>query len=204
MLAPTPIRQAESHESTPFDSSPNAGGDAGDRVMKAKRLLASLIVALACLTGLPDWPAHAETAIDNPSGLPVPRFVSLRSDEVNLRTGPGLNYPIEWVYQRRGLPVEVIDEFDTWRQIRDFEGTEGWVHQSMIDGQRTFLITNDEQPIVMTPEDHAKTAARLQKGVVGEIQECDANGWCLVSVKGYRGWIKHADFWGSLDGEVFE
>jgi SH3-like domain-containing protein len=172
--------------------------------MKAKRLIASLVVALACLAGLPDRPVRAETAIDNPSGLPVPRFVSLRSDEVNLRTGPGLNYPIEWVYQRRGLPVEVIDEFDTWRQIRDFEGTEGWVHQSMIDGQRTFLIVNDEQKIVMTPEDHAKTAARLQKGVVGEIQECDASGWCLVSVKGYRGWIRHADFWGSLDGEVFE
>lgn len=176
--------------------------------MKAKRLVASLFVTVACLAGLSAGPGHAqtatETAIDNPSGLPVPRFVSLRSDEVNLRTGPGLNYPIEWVYQRRGLPVEVIDEFDTWRQIRDFEGTEGWVHQSMIDGQRTFLITNDEQPIVMTPEDQAKTAARLQKGVVGEIQECDANGWCLVSVKGYRGWIKHADFWGSLDGEIFE
>jgi SH3-like domain-containing protein len=172
--------------------------------MNVKRLVASLVVALACLAGLPDRPAHAETAIDNPSGLPVPRFVSLRSDEVNLRTGPGLNYPIEWVYQRRGLPVEVIDEFDTWRQIRDFEGTEGWVHQSMIDGQRTFLITNEVQPIVMTPEEHAKSAARLQKGVVGEIQECEASGWCLVSVKGYRGWIKHSDFWGSLDGETFE
>lgn len=167
--------------------------------------LAVATAAFAALlaTGAPQA-VRAQTAVDNPSGLPVPRFVSLRSDEVNLRTGPGLNYPIDWVYKRKGLPVEVIDEFDTWRQIRDFEGTEGWVHQSMIDGKRTFLITNDVQPIVFTPEEGAKYAARLQRGVIGEIQECEASGWCLVSTHGYRGWIRPADFYGVHEGEVFD
>jgi SH3-like domain-containing protein len=173
--------------------------------MNATRLAAIVALTIACFAAAPGGSSlHAQTAIDNPSGLPVPRFVSLRSDEVNLRTGPGLNYPIDWVYKRKGLPVEVIDEFDTWRQIRDFEGTEGWVHQSMIDGQRTFLIVSDEQPILFTPEDGEKSAARLQRGVVGDIQECGETGWCLVSVKGYRGWIRREDFFGALEGEVFE
>lgn len=173
--------------------------------MNATRLAAIVALTIACIALAPiAIPARAQTAIDNPSGLPVPRFVSLRSDEVNLRTGPGLNYPIDWVYKRKGLPVEVIDEFDTWRQIRDFEGTEGWVHQSMIDGERTFLILNEEQPILLTPEDEGKSAARLQRGVIGDVQECNETGWCLVSVKGYRGWIRRENFFGVLEGEVFE
>jgi len=179
----------------------------------AIRFAAVIALSLAALSAV-SYRTTAETgsesgatttaAIDNPSGLPVPRFVALRSDEVNLRTGPGLTYPIDWVYMRKGLPVEVIDEFDTWRQIRDYEGTEGWVHQSMIDGKRTFMILGELQPIMFTQEDHGKSAARLQPGVIGDIQECQANGWCLVSVQGFRGWIRREKIWGVLDGEVFE
>jgi SH3-like domain-containing protein len=186
--------------------------------MKPARLVSAVLIAFFSLAvpaaGFPPilrdmlpvagTDAVAQTSIDNPSGLPVPRFVSLRSDEVNLRTGPGLTYPIDWVYKRKELPVEVIDEFDTWRQIRDFEGTEGWVHQSMIDGKRTFMILGEQRVITLIPEEHAKSAARLQPGVIGEIQECLESGWCLVSAKGYRGWIKRELLWGTLEGEVFE
>ncbi|MEX0808477.1 MAG: SH3 domain-containing protein [Dongiaceae bacterium] len=147
--------------------------------------------------------ASAQNTVENPSGLPVPRFVSLRSNEVNLRTGPGLTHPIEWVYQRKGLPVLVIGEFDTWRQIRDYEGTEGWVHQSMIDGERSFMVIDAQRAAHLTPQPEAKVAVRMDPGVIGQLLECDATNWCLVSVQGYRGWVERGEIWGSLDGEVF-
>ena len=77
------------------------------------------------------------------SGLTLPRFVSLRASEVNMRTGPGTRYPIAWVYKQRNLPVEIVDEFDTWRRIRDWEGSEGWVHQSMLHGRRSIMVVED-------------------------------------------------------------
>ena len=167
--------------------------------------VAALLTAATIVAGfgstIPE--AAAQTTVENPSGLPVPRFVSLRSNEVNLRTGPGLTHPIEWVYQRKGLPVMVIGEFDTWRQIRDHEGAEGWVHQSMIDGERSFMIVGDQAIGHLTPQPEAKAAVRMQPGVIGRLIECDETDWCLVSVQGYRGWVERRQIWGSLDGEVF-
>jgi SH3-like domain-containing protein len=81
----------------------------------------------------------------------LPRFVSLRASEVNLRTGPGIRYPIEWVFKRRDLPVEVVDEFESWRRIRDWEGTLGWVHQSMLRGRRTALVTGEPRVLRRAP-----------------------------------------------------
>ncbi len=112
------------------------------------------------------------------SSLPLPRFVSLRTEPVNMRTGPGVRYPVMWVYQRRNLPVEITDEFDTWRQIRDPDGEEGWVHQSMLSGQRTGLVTND-------------TSFRCPKQT--EL--------CLVEANGTKGWLHRDLFWGLYEDE---
>lgn len=132
--------------------------------------------------------------------LPIPRFVSLRSSEVNLRTGPGTIYPVEWVFVRRGLPVEVIAEFDVWRKIRDWQGTVGWVHQSMLDGRRTARVTGAERELRSEPGEAASVVARLAPGVIGRLQECEA-AWCKVDAEGYRGWLKRDEFWGTYSDE---
>lgn len=160
------------------------------------------ILAL-CLTLLPlgAWAAA--------SGLPVPRFVSLRSDEVNLRTGPGARYPVEWVVSRKGLPVEVIAEFDTWRRVRDWEGIEGWVHQALLTGRRTLVVTGrQDQPIYNEPTEGSALMARAEPGVIGALLRCPGDraraDWCYVDLEGYRGWMRRASFWGAYPGEKVE
>ncbi len=134
------------------------------------------------------------------TGLPLPRFVTLRSGEVNLRIGPGIRYPIDWVYQRRGLPVEIVDEFDTWRRIRDWQGTEGWVHQSMVQGQRGILVTGKRHTLRRRPLPDAPGVALIDAGVVGVLEHCETD-WCEVSVGGFTGWLRREAFYGLYPGE---
>ena len=137
------------------------------------------------------------------SGLPVPRFVSLKSDEVNVRTGPGTRYPISWVYKRRGLPVEIEREFDVWRLIRDADGTEGWVHEATLTGRRSLLVIGGERVLREAPADNAAIVARAGPGVVGRISHCAADSpWCEVEIKGYHGYLPRAAFWGSFPREA--
>lgn len=137
------------------------------------------------------------------SGLPVPRFVSLRSNEVNLRTGPGLRYPIQWVYVHKGLPMEITAEFDTWRRVRDWQGTEGWVHESTLSGLRTMIITGKPRGLHTRPSDGSGLVARLAPGVVGRLLSCRPR-WCQVDAKGFQGWLKRDAFWGVLPNETLE
>ncbi|MFN3077610.1 MAG: SH3 domain-containing protein [Alphaproteobacteria bacterium] len=136
------------------------------------------------------------------TGLPLPRFVSLRSEPVNLRTGPGQRYPVEWTYLRRGYPVEIIAEFDTWRKIRDWEGTEGWVHQSMLAGRRTFLVMGSVHPLRGTGSEDASPVAMVEPGVVGMLMSCPKESpYCRVNIGGRIGWLKRSEFWGIHRGE---
>ncbi|MBM85471.1 MAG: hypothetical protein CMM47_05565 [Rhodospirillaceae bacterium] len=129
------------------------------------------------------------------TGLPVPRYVSLRAEEVNVRTGPGSRYPIAWVFQRRSLPVEVVAEFDTWRKIRDSDGTQGWVHQSMLSGRRTVLVIGDTRTLRLDPNRSAPVVARMEPGVLARLQACSYD-WCEVKVSGLTGWVNRAYIWG--------
>ncbi len=138
-----------------------------------------------------------------PSGLPLPRFVSLRAAKVNLRTGPGIRYPIEWVYARKGLPLEVIDEFETWRRVRDWQGSEGWVHQSMLSGRRGALVVGGERVLRRAPEVGAAGLARIEAGVVGRLRAC-AHRWCRIEAKGYEGWLPEGEIYGVYAGESVE
>ncbi len=159
---------------------------------------ALIALALAFGTAVPPMATAQDGGL-----LPVPRFVSLRSDEVNVRAGPGVRYPVKWVYQRRHMPVEVIAEYDTWRKVRDWEGSEGWVHRAMLSSKRALIITAEEVTLRRDPQNEAPAVARLSVGVVVRIEECPAD-WCRVVVGGYDGWVPRSDGWGLYDGEALE
>lgn len=160
------------------------------------RIAAIAVILIACaLAGL----AVAQSR-DNRDPNALPKYFSLRSDDVNLRAGPGVRYPIEWVYKRRNLPVEVVAEFETWRRIRDVDGVEGWVHQSTISARRTILITGDTRILKARPDAEAPPVAMLEAGVVGTLAQC-RNQWCNVEAGGYRGWLQRSDFWGVYPDE---
>ena len=139
----------------------------------------------------------AEAADKGPS---VPRFVTLRADEVNLRTGPGERYPIEWVYTRKGLPVEVVAEYDVWRKIRDSQGTEGWVHQRMIAGNRSVIVRGQTPPLLSSPDPQSAVVARAEPGVIAKLLECQGP-WCRIEAQDVRGWLRRSDLWGVYPDE---
>jgi len=131
----------------------------------------------------------------------VPRFASLKSAEVNLRTGPGTRYPIDWVYRRAGYPVEIVAQFDIWRQIRDVDGTVGWVHQSLLSGRRTALVTGGVRTIRLEPSDSADGVALAEPGVTVELKSCEGD-WCHVASRGYEGFLQRAELWGVYPDET--
>lgn len=135
--------------------------------------------------------------------LPVPRFVSLRSDEVNVRAGPGFQYPVNWVYQRAGLPVEIIGEFHVWRQILTPDGGTGWVHEATIRARRGFYITAPQVAMRDGPSVSAGVVAYLTQGVSGELLRCDKGAaFCKVRQDHRNGYLARGDFWGAFAGET--
>jgi SH3-like domain-containing protein len=139
------------------------------------------------------------------SGLPLPRFVSLRSDEVNLRTGPGVRYPIDWIYARKDLPVEVIAEFEAWRKIRDWQGTEGWVHQSMLTGRRMMVVMGASRSLRSSDADSSDPVAVAESGVLGRLVQCPRNrDFCRVEIGQIQGWLRRDEIWGIYKGEWLE
>ena len=141
------------------------------------------------------------------TGLPVPRYVSLKTDRVNLREGPSKEHATTWVFQRAGLPVEITAEFETWRKVRDSEGSEGWVLQSLLSGRRTALVApwkkGETFKIFARAGESADLAATLQSGVIGNIRTCDG-AWCLIDGEGFKGYIKQSDLWGVYPNEKIE
>ena len=134
------------------------------------------------------------------SGLPLPRFASLRSDEVNVRTGPATRYPIDWVFKRKAMPVEIVAEFENWRKIRDWQGASGWVHQSLLSGKRSFIVPAKPASLHKTPATAAEVVAKLEPEVLGEIRSC-AGDWCRVRVGSVSGWIERTGMWGVYKSE---
>jgi SH3-like domain-containing protein len=128
--------------------------------------------------------------------LNLPRFASLRANTVNVRVGPGKRYPIEWVFIRPQLPVEIIRVFNTWRMIRDSEGVGGWVHQSMISGLRTVIVIgSDLCPLHQGPSKDSRVIARIENGSIGQLAGFK-NNWCHIKLRSYKGWIELENVWG--------
>lgn len=137
------------------------------------------------------------------SGLPLPRFVSLASDKVNARTGPGSRYPIAWQYQRRGLPVEVVAEYEYWRRIRDREGTETWVHKNLTSGKRYAIVDGTVRALFKKPDPNAETLLEAEPGVQARLRKC-TEAWCQVEIAGTKGWIPRGHLWGVYPAESIE
>ena len=161
-----------------------------------------------CLLLLAPLSAFAQTSergevTRGPSGLQLPRFVSLSSDQANLRTGPGERYPILWIYVRADLPLEITAEFENWRRIRDVDGTTGWIHSALLAGKRTALISGQIRTFYDQPSYTAKPVLRAEPGVLAEINECDGS-WCRVEIRGREGWINAEHFWGSYRGQILD
>lgn len=144
---------------------------------------------------------------DNPArgpvtGLPLPRFAATRSDEINLRNGPGLRYQVEWVLTRKDMPVEIIRENDMWRRVRDADGAEGWVQTSTLSGRRVFVVIREAAPLRRRAADDAEVVARLAVGVMGRIRACaQDSAWCEVQAGGHRGFLPRTAFWGTYRNE---
>jgi SH3-like domain-containing protein len=173
-------------------------------IRAAFRRLAGVAIA-AGLLGMLAGPADAAGEIPGSvSGLPVPRFVSLKSDRVNVRSGPNKDQEVRWVYTRASMPVEVTAEFENWRRIRDWEGAEGWVYHSLLSGKRSAVVVptlkDDLVPLYESADIESAVVARLQSGVLGQLKSC--NGlWCVFSGKDFSGWIKQERLWGAYPNE---
>jgi SH3-like domain-containing protein len=164
----------------------------------------ALAVAVALIAALA--PVEAAAQVGTVSGLPVPRYVSLKSDRVNLREGPSKEHRTAWVFQRAGLPVEVTAEFDNWRRIRDSEGSEGWVLHSLLSGRRTALVApwrKGEVIPLTTQAGGANVSAQLQSGLVVSVRRCD-KAWCRVSGREFDGYVEQKMLWGVYANERVE
>jgi SH3-like domain-containing protein len=156
-------------------------------------VLAPILLAMALLSPSSGALGQAGRA----TGLPLPRFVSLGADQVNLRFGPGEGYPIAWILAREGLPVEIVEEFDTWRKVRLHDGDLGWIHASLLSSRRTVLVADQTRALRQTPDPKARVVLRAEPGVIGELLDCD-DGWCRVEIEGRRGWLQRTEVWGVL------
>lgn len=129
----------------------------------------------------------------------LPRFASLRSSSVHMHVGPGNNYPIEWRFIRQGLPVEIVAEFDTWRRVRDHQGTEGWIHKSLLCGKRTVIIMGSLQNLYDKPDSQSAIIARIEPNVVATVTETQPN-WCKIEIRNdqgrFKGWVSRKQVWG--------
>lgn len=175
--------------------------------MGFKRFWMPLAVAAAFCNATASLAAATNDGAGPVSGLPVPRYVSLKSDHVNVRGGPTKDNDVSWVYTKAGLPVEITAEFENWRRVRDSEGAEGWVYHSLLSGKRTAVVTLKSKDDLAPLHDHADAAsvvsARLQSGVVANVKRC-AGGWCRVTGTGFDGWIEQQRLWGVYADEKID
>lgn len=174
------------------------------RISKGRRLWL-LSSALAVLFAASTFLATAKAdPVGTVTGLPIPRYASLKTDRVNLREGPSKDHATVWVFQRAGLPVEITAEFEIWRKVRDSEGAEGWVLHSLLSGRRTALVAPGKKgqafKIYAKPAELGDVTASLQSGVIANVRGCDGS-WCLIDGDGFKGYIQQVALWGVYPNE---
>jgi len=176
------------------------------------------LMLIACFLATANAQERTQTTAQTrgPSGLPLPRFVSLKADRVNVRKGPSTEHKVIWIYRRLGLPVEIIAESEQWRRVRDADGIDGWIYYTLLSGRRTALIMPWAKKKEAAPQGEPKSVAlyskrsarrgvvaKMEPGVIVDLVDCDGE-WCLVSIDGYRGWVEQDTLWGVYQGEKVE
>lgn len=161
-----------------------------------RRILTGILGAIVLTTG-----AMAAEERGRVTNLPIPRFVSLKTDEGNVRRGPSLSHRIDWVFTRRNMPLEVTDEYGHWRRVRDRDGQGGWVHYSLLSGVRHVIIERDLTPLHVKPDAESPVNAYAEAGVVARLEDCTLD-WCRVEAGGNDGWATKAALWGVLPEEI--
>ena len=137
------------------------------------------------------------------TNLPIPRFVSMKANEGNVRRGPSLSHRIDWVFKRRDMPLEITAEYGHWRRVRDRDGAGGWVHYSLLSGVRTVIVEQEMLELRTRPADDAQISARLEMGVIARLGECTQK-WCKLTAAGYKGWAHKTALWGVKPDEIRE
>jgi SH3-like domain-containing protein len=213
MLSGLPALAADQPQAT---VSPKPAKTAPDKTRKAKKPAAK-VPTVKAPAAKPARPVPAPAPVPPPEAKPAekadaakpgdvktgPRFAALRAEKVYLRAGPGPDFPIQWVFVRRGLPVEILANFDIYRKIRDSEGTVGWVNQQMLSGRRSVLVAGEIRELHGGPDPTSEVVARLEPGVIASVSKCDPT-WCEVKAGGYKGWLKRAEVWGLEPDEVIQ
>jgi SH3-like domain-containing protein len=178
------------------DSLPAAEGAAPDRAGT------EMVAAPPDTPDLDDLPPGGP-ALGPETNLPLPRFVSLKTDEGNVRRGPSLSHRIDWVFVREGMPLQITAEYGHWRRVIDREGLGGWVHYSLLSGSRSVIVDQDMLPIRARPEETSPEVALLELGVIARLGRCDLD-WCRISAGGYRGWAPKTALWGVGADEILD
>jgi SH3-like domain-containing protein len=145
--------------------------------------------------------AQDDASVGPATGLPMPRFVSLKSSEANVRRGPSLNHRVDWVFRHRGTPLEITAEFENWRRVRDADGAGGWVHYTLLSGVRTVLVRVENSPLYDQPRENSNIRARAEDGVIARLGSCTLD-WCELSVDGNSGWMPKSVLWGVSADEI--
>ncbi|MBZ6377324.1 MULTISPECIES: SH3 domain-containing protein [Pacificimonas] len=162
-----------------------------------------LVLAIAGAAHLPPVRAQSAEAERGRSGLPIPRFVTLGAGEARMRAGPGRDYPVKWLFVRRTLPMEVIDEYGIYRKVRGPDGAEGWMDKALLSGARYALIVDKVATVRARPEADAPPVWRAEPGVIARVQLC-AEGWCRIEAEGRSGYIRALDLWGVYPDEAID
>jgi SH3-like domain-containing protein len=170
--------------------------------MASREFHLEMLVAIAVT--MASAPVLAQETTGSVSGLPIPRFVSLKPSDTPMREGPSKDHRIKWVFKKEGVPVEIIAEFENWRRVRDSEGDDGWVFHSRLSGRRTAQINpklkNTDLPLYAQGSENAPVVARLQPGVIGSVEQCTGR-WCRIIGEGFDGWLQQESLWGVYPGE---
>lgn len=167
------------------------------------RVLAFVLLLVAGMAAAQEEvvPASSDPTRGAVTNLPIPRYVSLKANEANVRRGPSLSHRIDWIFTRPDMPLQVVGEYGHWRRVIDREGMGGWVHYSLLSGRRTVIVDEDMLPIRSQPDPQATENAVLELGVIAELDECTID-WCKLYAGGYRGWAPKSALWGVDPDEI--
>lgn len=166
--------------------------------------MTTLLRWLALALALAAFPLRAQEIVRGEvTNLPIPRYVSLKAGEANVRRGPSLSHRIDWIFTRRDMPLQVVAEFENWRRVVDREGLGGWIHFTLLSGVRTVIVDEEMQPVFSRASEDSTQIALLESGVIARLKGCTPT-WCEIDADGYDGWVPKSAIWGVDPEEVLE